>query len=84
MDFKLGDLILVLDEDLSGVIKHIDGDTILIETDDGFEIEFKRHELVKINKKQSLKAEVFSYSSPKNVVSEKEQPKKNKQIKKYQ
>ena len=55
MRFNLGDHVLVLDEDLSGVIKQIDGDTISIETDDGFLIDFNSNELVKKQKKTGFK-----------------------------
>ena len=42
MAFKVGDSVLVLDEDLSGVIKQIHEDVISIETKDGFLLNFKR------------------------------------------
>ena len=47
MTFKIGDSVLVLDEDLSGIIKKIDGNSISIETEDGFLLDFKTDELVK-------------------------------------
>ena len=59
MNYKLGDHVLVLDEDLSGVIKQITDDTISIETEDGFLIDFKSDELVKKQKKQELNSELF-------------------------
>lgn len=82
MRFKIGDYVLVLDEDLSGVVKQISGDTISIETEDGFLIDFESHELVKKEKKQSLKSDIFSHSSFSAVVSEKETPKRKQQTKK--
>ncbi|MCB4808284.1 DNA mismatch repair protein MutS [Tamlana sp. 62-3] len=47
MSFKLGDIVLVLDEDLQGAVKKIIGQTITIETDDGFLIDFDASDLIK-------------------------------------
>ena len=82
MAFKLGDYVLVLDEDLSGIVKQILGNTISIETDDGFLIEFQANELVKKDKKESIKTDIFSNSSVHAVVSEKEQKPRKIQVKK--
>ena len=81
MSFKTGDYVLVLDEDLSGIIRNIKGNIISIETDDGFLVDFKPNELVKKQKKESIKTKLFSRLSIDDVVSEKEQPKRNKQPK---
>lgn len=82
MAFKLGDYVLVLDEDLSGIIKKIDKHTISIETDDGFLIDFQDKELVKKEKKQSIKNQLFANSSINDVVLEKEQSTRKNQAKK--
>lgn len=82
MSFKLGDFVLVLDEDLSGVIKQIVGDTISIETEDGFLLDFQSYELVSKNKKESIASDIFSNSNIDAVVSEKETPKRKQQNKK--
>ncbi|WP_034044832.1 Smr/MutS family protein [Wocania ichthyoenteri] len=76
MIFKTGDAVLVLDEDLSGVIKKISGDSISIETEDGFLLDFKADELVKSKSDKGMKDELFSHSSINAVISEKEQPKR--------
>jgi len=76
MTFKIGDSVLVLDEDLSGIIKKIDGNSISIETEDGFLLDFKTDELVKNKSDKTLKSELFSHSNINTVISEKEQPKK--------
>jgi len=76
MIFELGDAVLVLDEDLSGVIKTITGNTISIETEDGFLLDFKAEELVKKKSDKILKKALFSHSSINAVISEKEQQKK--------
>jgi DNA-nicking Smr family endonuclease len=82
MNFKLGDYVLVLDEDLSGTIKHISGNTVSIETDDGFLIDFNANELVLNDKKASIKSEILSNSNINAVLSEKEAPKRKQQVKK--
>jgi dsDNA-specific endonuclease/ATPase MutS2 len=80
MAFKKGDYVLVLDENLSGTVKKIMGNTISIETDDGFLLDFNSEELVKNEQKQVLKSEVFLHENLRDVVLEKEAPKRKKQI----
>jgi len=46
MAFKIGDLVLVLDEDLSGIIKQMHDNVISIETKEGFLLDFKENELI--------------------------------------
>ena len=46
--FNIGDLVSVIDDDLSGRIITINGQLITIETHDGFNLDFETHELVKI------------------------------------
>ncbi|GAA4883108.1 hypothetical protein GCM10023311_01530 [Flaviramulus aquimarinus] len=83
MTFELDDYVLVLDEDLSGIIKSINGNTVSIETEDGFLIDFQSNELVKKDVKASIKKDIFSNSSLNEVVSEKEQkPRKKQAVKK--
>ncbi|TWO31473.1 Smr/MutS family protein [Seonamhaeicola sediminis] len=77
MGLKVGDYVLVLDEDLAGVVKHIDINIVSIETKDGFLLDFPKEALVK-NKPNSFKKDIFSHSSLNVVVSEKEQFKKRK------
>jgi len=72
MDFKIGDKVDALDEDLSGVITNITGTRISIETSDGFEIEFSEKELVKVGDGTSLSANIFSKTSLDEAVSQKE------------
>lgn len=82
MNFEVGDFVLVLDEDLSGMIKAIEGQVISVETDDGFLLKFQSNELVKKQKGQSLKGELFSKTNIEAVVEEKEQVKRKQQVKK--
>ena len=81
MSFKIGDSVLVLDEDLTGIIKQIVGDAISIETEDGFLLNFKRNELITNTSTTALKSNVFSHTSLNSVISEKEQPKRKNQPK---
>jgi len=74
MDFKVGDSVLVIDEDLSGVITKINGDTITVETKDGFLLDFNAVEIVKKKSTQDFKKSLFSHSTLNDVISEKEKP----------
>ncbi|WP_298537269.1 Smr/MutS family protein [uncultured Algibacter sp.] len=82
MSFEVGDYVLVLDEDMAGIVKHVNNQTITIETEEGFLMKFQANELVKHEKNQSLKTALFSETSVNAVVAEKEQPKRKQQIKK--
>ncbi|MFL1012110.1 hypothetical protein [Flavisericum labens] len=77
MSLKAGDFVLVLDEALSGRVKAINGNSVTIETDEGFLLNFESHELVKKKAKESLKSQLFSHSNINSVISEKEQKKIN-------
>lgn len=76
MGFKVGDKVDVMDEDLSGIITNINGNTITIETTDGFELYFSDRELVNIGDRASLSANVFSKTSLDEAISEKETKKR--------
>ncbi len=78
MDFRVGDSVLVLDEDLSGVITSIKGDSITIETKDGFLLDFSAFELVKNKQSHNFKQDVFTHSNINEVISEKEKPLRKK------
>lgn len=79
MDFKIGDSVSVLDEDINGVVSKIEGNSVFIESNDGFILEFSAHELIKTNS-QSLGSQVFAEHSLNDVISEKEQPSKRKTV----
>ena len=78
MNFDVGDTVMVIDEAISGIVVKIKEDIISIATEDGFNLDFFAHELLKTNSKESLKSEIFSNQSLKAVISEKEQPSKRK------
>lgn len=48
MEFKPGDKVAALDDDLEGVVVKTDKTSVTIETPDGFEMDFSPSELVKI------------------------------------
>jgi hypothetical protein len=76
MTFKVNDQVMVTDEDLTGVIKKIEGNTITIETKDGFLLSFKSDELIKQHSDKSIKREFFSNADIDIVIAEKELPKR--------
>ncbi len=80
MNYKIGDSVLVLDEDMSGIIKAITGDIITIESEDGFDLEFSTSEIIKTNSSTTLKHEAFSNASARDIISEKESGKKKKSV----
>ena len=76
MSFKVGDKVDVLDEDLSGVIIRIKNDEALIETNDGFELEFYLKDLIKVESTTDLKTNLFNNSSLNEVLKDKSTPKR--------
>jgi len=80
MEFRLGDRVEVLDEDLRGSITKINGDRITIETTDGFELNFAKTELLKRGDDNLLGTKTFSKTSLSEAVSQKE-TKKRKSVK---
>lgn len=79
MVFKIGDKVMVLDENLSGVVKTIDGNIISIETEDGFLLDFKNDELIKQKPKHKLNNALFENTTVDSVIREKELPKRKQQ-----
>ncbi|MFI0429444.1 Smr/MutS family protein [Mariniflexile sp. HMF6888] len=79
MIFEVGDKVLVIDEAMSGIVKKIVGNTISIETDDGFLLDFESNELVKRTSKVNIKKDLFSHANAATALKEKEQFAKRKQ-----
>ena len=52
--FKIGDTVEVLDEAIKGSVLRLTTTAIIIETDDGFEMEFEASQLVKISGKLNV------------------------------
>ncbi|WP_027137528.1 Smr/MutS family protein [Gaetbulibacter saemankumensis] len=82
MNFTIGDKVYVLDEAISGVVTKVVKDTVSIETEDGFVLDFNSSELVKSSSQNSLKKEFLSIPSALNVISEKEESIRRRQNKK--
>lgn len=80
MKLKIGDKVTVLDEAISGTVSRIDGTTVFMDTEDGFLMDFKETELLKMAEKDTLKSSIFSEHSFREVLSEKEQNVKRKSI----
>lgn len=81
MKLKKGDKVSVLDENLIGTVKSIKDDLVIIESDDGFDMEFLVSELIKIESKTHLRDEAFINISASDVVKEKNQNTKKKEPK---
>ncbi|TXD85119.1 DNA mismatch repair protein MutS [Subsaximicrobium wynnwilliamsii] len=77
MEFKIGDLVSVLDDNISGRIVNIHADEISIETEDGFEMNFTKKELIK---DKTLDSDLFKHSDMDTVLQEKEQSHKKKSV----
>lgn len=75
MNFKVGDKVTVLDDNISGIITKISGTIITLESSDGFEFEFEAHELMHSND-QKLSTSFFREQSLDEVLKEKEVSKK--------
>lgn len=80
MSFKIGDIVTVLDEDLSGIVKNVSKDEITIETTDGFDLKFSPKELMKSPNSSALRKEAFSNTSVSEIITEKESFKKKRSV----
>ncbi|SNZ00331.1 Smr/MutS family protein [Flagellimonas pacifica] len=69
--FNIGDRVEVVDDDVSGEIQDVNGDRIMVMTDEGFSLQYGSKELVKID--NGIKVSNFEVA---RVKKEKEQPKK--------
>lgn len=79
MSFKIGDKVSVLDEDLTGVVKKMVRQTVTIETQEGFDLDFEASELIKIKSPTNLRNEAFSNLSAYEAAKEKEESRKKKE-----
>lgn len=71
--FQIGDTVETLDDTIIGVVIHIDGVDITIESEDGFPLTYSNSELVKIS--DGIKVSNYEVAQ---IKSEKEIPKKRK------
>jgi dsDNA-specific endonuclease/ATPase MutS2 len=75
MNFKIGDKVSVLDDNITGIITKISGNTIFVESFDGFEFEFEPHELM-LSSDLNLPTGIFKEQSIEEVIKEKETSKR--------
>jgi hypothetical protein len=80
MMFKQSDEVTVLDDSFTGKVKGYKSGRIVIETPEGFILDFEEKELVKIETNNELKG-LFSSQSLSQVLREKELPKKRSFVK---
>jgi dsDNA-specific endonuclease/ATPase MutS2 len=75
MKYKAGDKVAVLDDSFSGKVKGYKKDKVLVETTEGFELQFDESELIKIGDTKELNS-FFANQSLGSVLRDKELPKK--------
>lgn len=80
MKFKAGDEVTVLDDSFNGRVKGYRKGRVVIETAEGFELDFEERELVKITNAGELKSFISSQSLG-AVLKDKQEPKKRSFIK---
>ncbi|MGJ8666170.1 MAG: Smr/MutS family protein [Patiriisocius sp.] len=78
---EVGDKIMVLDDVFSGIVVQVNGEIISVETDDGFEMDFNRSELVIIS--SEIKKNEFHPFNLNEIKADKQQnkPKKSTRVK---
>ncbi|SHH49211.1 Smr/MutS family protein [Winogradskyella jejuensis] len=69
---KKGDKVETIDDAIRGTVTKVDGDTVFVEGEDGFEFEFSKNELIKLNPEESINLGSFSYQSISEIAKEKE------------
>ncbi|OIQ15387.1 MAG: DNA mismatch repair protein MutS [Flavobacterium sp. MedPE-SWcel] len=80
MEFNIGDSVTVLDDAINGIVKGFKNKMIIIETEEGFDLDFEARELVKTTNEEALKG-FFASQSLHSVLKEKELPKKRSFVK---
>jgi len=53
--FKVGDKVEVIDESIKGTVRKVTGNTIVVETNDGFTLELADREVLNLTNKEELK-----------------------------
>lgn len=79
MSLKVGDLVEVLDEDLSGEVIFVRNGLATIQTDDDFELEFEVSQLVKVESSKLLKSSIFNDDTFQKIESD-NNPQKKKSV----
>jgi len=75
---EVGDKVSVLDDAISGVVTRVQGNSVSIETSDGFELDFRKNELIVID--GSLKKRDLVQMDLNTILSEKQQKKPGKSL----
>jgi len=73
--FKAGDNVTVIDDSFTGKVKGYKKDKVVIETTEGFELQFDEKELVKVENEVEIRS-FFSNQSLGSVLRDKQEPKK--------
>lgn len=60
MNFKVGDNVETIDDDISGVITKISENTITVEDSDGFDLKFEANELMQSSSGNSLESAIYN------------------------
>jgi dsDNA-specific endonuclease/ATPase MutS2 len=58
LKFKINDKVTVLNENIEGIVVSIKNSTVLVESNDGFSIEFSEDELIKIDDEMDFKVRI--------------------------
>jgi len=78
MSFEIGDIVEALDENIKGVVIKITKDVVVIETEDGFDMDFSLSEVIKV---KPLSSKLFYNTDLNTIVNEKEASFKRKSVK---
>ena len=78
--FSAGDKVTVLDDSFNGRVKGYKNERVIIETQEGFELDFEEHELIKLDDTGDFRT-FFSSQSVSSVLKDKEEPKKRSFVK---
>jgi dsDNA-specific endonuclease/ATPase MutS2 len=76
MKIKVGDSVETIDDAIIGKVIRVEGSTIYLESEDGFEFEFSSKELIKLNTDDGINIASFSNRSISEITKEKEGSKK--------
>jgi dsDNA-specific endonuclease/ATPase MutS2 len=79
MALKAGDYVEVLDEDFSGRVIFIKNDKVVIQTEEGFELEFEASQLLKTQNSKLLRSSVITEDILEKISADKK-PKKKRSV----
>lgn len=79
--FNIGDNVTVLDDSFSGLVKSFKNGKVIIETTEGFLLDFDEKELIKINNPAELRSLLNKQGFSQADIKSKEEPKKRSFVK---